>query len=361
MEILGPNFIPIVLNIALALSVLSLVLLLYITVEHWMIDRRQQHNSTFGKAIIPLIWRFLRGEATEETAIKAMQEDPTEALSLLIHLAHELESSSRPRLQPLFTGLIFIDEEIDALKSNQLKRRLLATERLGFLNNEASTAALLDALEDKIPAIRLCAARSLAIQGKTEAIKPILQALDLPNELDNRREAEAISDYGPSAVPTLLTMLESPIGKYSANAIIVAARVLGMLRTSEAVQPLIRLLKNPQESVRLCAARALGEIGDPAAISPVAALANDPAWRVRKKAMKAIGKLHADRQIPMLSNALSDSSWWVRFSAAQALHSLGQVGITELQKVMKNTSDEHAREICCEVLEEHMILDTKKN
>ena len=361
MEILGPNFIPIVLNIALALSVLSLVLLLYITVEHWMIDRRQQHNSTFGKAIIPLIWRFLRGEATEETAIKAMQEDPAEALSLLIHLDNEIDPDTRPRLQPLFTGLIFIDDEIDALKSNHVKRRLLAVERLGFLNNEASTAALLNALEDNIPTIRLCAARSLASQGNTEAIRPILQALDLPSELDYRREIEAISDYGPSAVPTLLTILESPSEKSPNNAIIVAARVLGMLRTQEAVIPLIRQLNNPEDSVRLYAARALGEIGDPAAISPVAALANDPAWRVRKKAMRAIGKLHADRQVPMLSNALSDSSWWVRFSAAQALHSLGQLGIAELEKVIKNTSDEHAREICCEVLEEHMILDTKKN
>ena len=197
MEILAPNFIPIVLNIALALSAISLVLLLYITVERWMIDRRQQHNSTFGKAIIPLIWRFLRGDATEETTIKTMQQDPAEALSLLIHLANEIEPDTRPRLQPLFTGLIFIDDEIDALKSNHVKRRLLAVERLGFLNNEASTAALLNALEDKIPAIRLCAARSLAILGKTEAIKPILQALDLPNELDHRREAEAISDTVP--------------------------------------------------------------------------------------------------------------------------------------------------------------------
>ncbi len=360
MEILGPNFLPIVLNIGLLLFALSIVLLMYITIERWMIDRRQKHNSTFGKVITPIIWRYLRGNATEETAIKAMHEDPAQALSVLIHLYLELEPSMRPRLQPLFTGLILIDDEIDALKSNNVKRRLLAAERLGFLDNEASTAALLNTLEDEMPAIRLCAARSLAIQGKTEAIKPILQALDLPSELDNRREAEAISDYGHSAVPTLLSMLDSPNGNNSNNTIIVAARVLGMLRTAEAVQPLIRLLKNPEESVRLCAARALGEIGDSAAISPVAAMANDSAWRVRKEAMKAIGELHADRQIPILSHALSDSSWWVRFSAAQGLHSLGKLGVTELQQVIKNTVDEHAREICSEVLEEHMILDTKK-
>lgn len=360
MEILGPNFIPIVLNIGLLLFALSIVLLLYITFERWIIGRRQKHNSTLSKVIIPLTWRYLRGNATKENAIKAMQQDPTESLSLLIHLNHELEPSMRPRLQPLFAGLILSDDEIDALNSNNIKRRLLAAERLGFLDSKASTAALLNALKDEAPAIRLCAARSLAIQGKTEAIKPILQALDLPGVLDNCREAEAISDYGHSAVPTLLSMLDSPNGKHSNNTIIVATRVLGIFRTQEAVPPLIKLLKKNEESVRLCAAHALGEIGDPAAISPVADLANDSAWPVRKEAMKAIGKMHADRQIPMLSHALSDSAWWVRFSAAQALYSLGKLGITELHTVMKNTVDEHAREICREVLEEHIILDTKK-
>ena len=360
MEILGPNFIPIVLNIALTLSALSLFLLLFITVERWVKVRRRKRNSTFAKAIIPLIRSYLRGTATEKVTIKAMQADSTEALSLLIHLAHELEPDTRLRLHPLFTGLISVDQEIESLERGNVKRRLIAAERLGFLNSEASATALISALEDAIPAIRLCAARSLAIQGRTEAINPILQALDLPKELDNRREAEAICDYGPSAVPTLLAMLDSPKGKHSDNAIIVAARVLGMLRTKQAVQPLIKLLKNPEASVRLCATRALGEIGDPAAISPVAELVNDPAWRVRKQAVKAIGKLHADRKIPLLSHALSDTSWWVRFAAAQALHSLGQVGVTELELVQKNTNDLNAREICTEVLEEHMILDTKK-
>ena len=199
MEILGPKFLQIVLNIALVLSAMSVVLLLVITAERWKTDRRQEHNSTFDKVIIPIIRSYLRGHTTEETVIKAMQEDPTEALSLLIPLSLELEHSMRPRLQPLFDGLILIDDEMEALKSHNVKRRLLATERLGYLDNEASTAALLNALDDETPAIRLCAARSLATQGKTDAIEPILRALDLPSELDNRREVEALSDYGPSA------------------------------------------------------------------------------------------------------------------------------------------------------------------
>lgn len=360
MEILGPNFISIVLNIGLFLLVLSVILLLVITVVHWQTDRHQKHTATFDQSIHPIIVSYLDGHTTEQAAIEAMRKDPTNALCLLIHLFQKLEPNKRPRLQPLFAALIVIDDEISALESHNVKRRLLATERLGYLKTETSAMALLQSLDDEIPAIRLSAARSLAAHGKTDAIEQILLALDLPEELDDLRVVEAISHYGPSAAPTLLAVLEDTTGKYSNDTIIVASRVLGMLQTPEAVQPLISLLHNTEPSVRLNAAQALGELGNPEAISSLAALANDPEWEVRSKAMEAIGALHADRQIPVLSRALCDPSWWVRSSAAQALHSLGQPGINELQDVMTHTADNHAREMCCQVLEEHNILDTKK-
>lgn len=360
MEILEPHFTYILLSIALVLSALSLIILVVITVERWLADGHQQRQAAFEKRVVPVIRRYLEGLITERAALEIMHEDRDEALSLLIHFAHALEPDKRHLLEPLFAGLIVIEEEMNALHHKNVKRRLLAVERLGFLPGDASTSALLEELDDEVPVIRLCAARALALQGRIEALNPILRALDLPSELDNRREVEAITDYGDSAVPTLLSILEHP-KKRSSNVIIVVVRVLGMLKAKEAVQPLVKLLKHPMDAVRLCAARSLGEIGDPSATLAVAALADDPAWRVRKKAVKAIGKLQGGDQIPRLNQALSDSSWWVRFVAAQALHSLGQPGIVELEKVQKSSSDKNAREICTEVLEEHRLLDTMKD
>jgi HEAT repeat protein len=361
MEILAYSFYPFALNLALALSAICFVLLFAITCARWQIYRRQKHTSTFDQAIGPIVKSYLEGHTTVETVIEAMQKEPSEALSLLMKHSLKMEPTMRSRLQPLFAGLLLVDAEIAALESHNVKRRLLASERLGHLNeSETSTKALLNALDDEIPAIRLSAARSLAAHGKTEAIESILLALDLPGELAELRVVEAIFDYGSSAVPTLVTVLENTKGTYSDNSIIVAIHVLGMLHTTEALQPLITQLNNPEFRVRLNAARALGEIGDPEAISPLVALGDDSAWEVRSKVVKSIGELHADRQIPMLSNALSDTSWSVRSSAAQALHSLGQPGITELQDVMKNTKDSNTREMCSQVLEEHNVLDTKK-
>ena len=360
MEILGPNFLPIVLGIALLLTALSIILLLVTTVIHWLTDKRQEHLESFDNEIKPMVVSYLEGNETEKSVVKTMRKDPTESLNVLMHQSVDLAPTERYRLQPLFAAIINVDDEISALQSSNVRRRLLATECLGYVKNEATSEALLNVLEDEVPAVRLSAARSLAAHGMVEAIEPILRALDLPSELNELREVEAIFDFGPSAAPVLLTVLDNPEGEHSNNVIIVAARVLGMLKATGAVQPLIKLLKSPSVSVRINSAHALGEIGNPEAIAPLVELANDPEWEVRNKVVKAIGQLHADEEIPTLSNALEDPSWWVRFSAAQALHSLGQSGILKLQEIMGSTTDNDARETCRDVLEEHNILDTKK-
>lgn len=361
MEILGPNFLPIVLNIAILLTALSVLLLIGVTLLHWLTDVREEERESFDSAIKPMILSYLNGEMAGDQLIRTMRQDPSEAIHLLMHQSIELAPTERHRLQPLFAALINVEEEITALHSGNVKRRILAAECLGYIKSEAASEALLEVLDDEVPAIRLSAARSLAAHGVTEAIEPILQALDLPSELNELREVEAIFDFGPSAVPELISVLSNSGGKYSDNAVIVAARVLGLLKAGGAVSPLIDLLKSPSVSVRINSAHALGEIGDSDAVTALVALADDPAWEVRNKAMKSIGELQAVGEIPVLSNALSDTSWWVRFSAAQALHSLGQAGIAKLQEVMGASDEsEDAHEICRDVLEEHNILDTKK-
>ncbi|MFD2160289.1 HEAT repeat domain-containing protein [Rubritalea tangerina] len=343
---------------ALVVFAASFVLLAVITIERWFKQRRRKKNAAFEREALPVLRAFSEGRAKEEAVIKVLLKNRSEAMNILILFAHGMEPELRPKLAPIFEKLVVLGEEVLAIEQGQVKRRLMAAERLGFLSNDASAAALVKALDDEAPVVRLCAARSLSIQGRTDAIKPILRALDLPAELDHRREVETLSGYGESAVPALLSVIESSRRKYSSNAIVAASRALGMLKAEEAVQPLIKLLQHPRDGVRLCAARALGDIGDPVAISPVAALADDPSWRVRRRAVKAMGKLNADEQVPKLSEALGDSSWWVRFAAAQALYSFGSSGISELERVQRTSSDKNARGICSEVLEEHAVLDT---
>lgn len=357
MEVLILNFLSVALYAALVLSTLCVVLLMAITALHWHADRHQRHAIAFDRSNKPLLMSYLEGTAPRMAVMRSMEEKPSEALRLLMELSAELQPSAQSRLLNLFPGFVEADKEISALESTQTKRRLQAAERLRYLKDESSTEALLDALDDDVLTVRYSAARSLAAHGNTESIEPILLAFDAEHQINWFRLIEIITDYGSSAVPTLLAVLENPEGKYSTNILNVAIRSLGIFMEPQAVKPLIHLLDHPDISIRLNAAHALGDIGDPTALTPVAELSHDPNWEIRNNAVQAIGKLHAENQIPILEEALSDPSWWVRFTAAEALYSLGQPGIEKLKEIKKSTHNPYAYDMCRQVIGEHEILD----
>lgn len=361
MEILNYNLSSLALNVGLVISGMSVVLLMITTAVHWHKDRRKTQTMAFDRINEPIVMSYLEGKTPQMQVIKSMQNDPLEAMQLLMDIHKKISPDEQSRLLHLFAALPDIDKEISALDSPFTKRRMQAAERLGFLRNEASAEALLHALEDDVHAIRHCAARSLAAHGNTDFIEPTLLALDSETEIDWLRLVEIVLDYGTSAALTLLRIMNHPGGKYSNNILNVAIRSLGTLREPRAVKPLIRLLDHSEFGIRLNAARALGNIGDPAAISPVAELSHDPAWSVRNKAVQAMGKLHAESQIPILVEALADSSWQVRYSAAQSLYSLGQNGIQQLHEIMNQTQDLSAHDMCCQVIGEHDLHDTKNH
>jgi len=361
MEILNYNFYPLALNISLVLSSMIVILLVIITATHWQADRQKKRAIAFDHVNEPLLKSYIEGDTPETVVIKSMEDNPLEAIRLLMEFSKKLQPSEQSQLLPLFSELIEVAKETTALNSPSTKRRLQAAERLGYLKNETSADALLYALEDEVMEIRYCAARSLAAHGETKHIEPTLLAFDTEHEINWLRLVEITCDYGSSAVPTLLSVLENTQSKYPNNIINVAIRALGVLKEHQAVHELIQLLDHSDFSIRLNAARALGEIGDPVAIPPIAELSHDPDWAVRNKAVEAIGKLHAEMHIPILTEALCDSSWWVRFSAAQALHSLGLSGIEKLKYIMKSTHDAYAHDMCCQVLGEHDLLVINNN
>lgn len=361
MEILNYNLSSLALNIGLVISGMSAVLLMITTAVHWHKDRRKTQTMAFDKINEPLVMSYLDGKTPQIQVIKSMENDPMEAMQLLMDIHKKLPPTEQSRLLHLFAALPHVDNEISALDSPFTKRRLQAAERLGYLRNEGSAQALLHALEDDVLAVRFCAARSLAAHGNTDFIEPTLLAFETEPDIDRLRLVEIVLDYGTPAIPKLLAIIDSAKGKYSNNIMNVAIRALGTFKEPRSVNPLIRLLDHSEFSIRLNAARALGNIGDPAAISPVAELSRDPDWSVRNKAIQAMGKLHAESQIPVLVEALADPSWWVRYSAAQSLYSLGQPGIDKLNEIMNHTQDLSAHDMCCQVIGEHDLHDIKNN
>ncbi len=360
MDILGPDFLRTAFDIALVLAAMSAVVLGVIVLVRLAAQAETLRTQRFRRRAEPAVHAFLAGRDNAAKALPILQEQPALALNLLMEISDRLPPAERAPLETLFTSLPLRTKESAALHNRRWERRLQAAGRLGYLGDGVSVPALLDALQDPVLAVRFAAARSLAALGENRTIRNIMLAFDLPGEMNQRRVAEVLVLFGPSAADPLLEILENEDGTYSDSAVDVAVRVLGLLRIDEAVEPITALLGRSDFRVRLNAVRSLGLIGDHGTAEAVARLAGDPAWEVRNVVMQSLGRMRSVKHAGLLSDALRDSSWWVRFSAAQALWNLGTEGREALTVAMTGSPDRFAREMSRQILEENGALAARE-
>jgi len=360
MEILGPTILRVAFDVSLVLAAMSALVLAVIIGVRLAAQKENRRMTHFRRETEPLVTAYLAGRAEEAAVIAALQRDPMHGLTSLMEISDRLAPGDRAPLAPLFAALPLGEKERSALISRQWQRRLQAAERLGYLGDGRTIPALVGALRDPIMNVRFAAAHSLAALGANANIRDIVLAFDLPGEMNQRRVAEALRDFGPAGGPELLKILTSERGACSDNAIGVVVRVLGMLRIAEAVEPLLPLLQNPELRVRLNAVRSLGLIGNHGTADEVAKLANDPAWEVRNVVAQSLGRMRSVRHIDILTAALRDTSWWVRFSAAQALWNLGDQGRRALTEAMTGSPDRYARDMSRQILEEHGAIPPRE-
>jgi len=103
------------------------------------------------------------------------------------------------------------------------------------------------------------------------------------------------------------------------------AYVLGASKDPRAVEPLLELLNHEDDSTQGVAAWALGAIGDDRAFDPLLGLLRDPNPSVRGNAAWALGEFADERAIDPLLNQLTDEAPQVRAKCAWALGNLGEL------------------------------------
>jgi HEAT repeat protein len=103
------------------------------------------------------------------------------------------------------------------------------------------------------------------------------------------------------------------------------------IRDVQVTKSLIKVLKDESDHrlVRWSATHALGEFGDVTAIEPLIEALKDKHADVRAGAAEALGKMGDERSLKPLIKALNDDIWWVREAAAEALGKLAQRGIKD--------------------------------
>jgi len=187
-------------------------------------------------------------------------------------------------------------------RSRSQVRRARGAHRLGALAQADAVSQLLGLLRDHAFLVRRTAVRALGQVGDPLAVPPMLDAVtadprltrdvlaavdrigegaapalrrellrSVSDPLDNRRAALAAVGLGElgdvSAVPLLTVALED---RDQPGLAVASAQALGVLGAGEAVEPLLRAMREPDPELRVAAATAIGRVGDTRAAARLA-------------------------------------------------------------------------------------------
>ena len=228
------------------------------------------------------------------------------AVAFLVAMGHD---HAPLRLVPM--GVVNPDGEI--ARTSPAREAMNALVKIG----KVAVEPLIVALRDPDAYVRDNAVSALIGIDDSRALEPVISVMGDPDENVRQNAAVAVAVLGARSVERILAVLKSP----DPNVRIGAAHALSMIREERAVGPLTDALKDSDANVRKGAADALGKIG-PAAVEPLVALSKDSDPVARTNAAYALGAIADIRAVESLICLLHDSEQSVRQAASSALNTL---------------------------------------
>ncbi|HKY60740.1 MAG TPA: HEAT repeat domain-containing protein [Gemmatimonadota bacterium] len=191
-----------------------------------------------------------------------------------------------------------------------------------FGGDSRAVVALITALSDDDPNVRLSAAETLGKFGDPRAVQALIQALRQdPDPKVRAMAAWALGEIeDPAAVSALSTALredDDPVVRVH------AAEALGNIEDALAIGVLGDAVKDTEVQVRRAAVEALGNMDDARVVPLIVPSLRDDDVQVRRSAADALGNNESAAAVEPLIAATRDPDIEVRISAIQALGNQG--------------------------------------
>jgi len=207
-----------------------------------------------------------------------------------------------------------VQDLIEALEDIDDATREEAAKALAELGDPNTIDELLTAIEDDFWAVRVQIGWAFGKIGGERAIDGLIVLFN-DSMLEVQAEAVlAMASMGVGTVPKLITCLKDERWRIREQ----AAKSLGLLKDSQAVQGLILAGRDRDGAVKSAAAEALGRIGDSKAVPALIKLFKDTSKIVRETAGTALLYI-GEESIPALIETLKDPHFVVRCHGVRAL------------------------------------------
>ncbi|MCI0487977.1 MAG: HEAT repeat domain-containing protein, partial [Blastocatellia bacterium] len=246
-----------------------------------------------------------------------------------------------------------VEQVVGMARSSVPATREAAIEALGGINSGASIDRIVEALTDSNTNVRSAAVKALGETSSERAVPHLMAIMRDESSTMRSQAAASLARLGPLALPALVSALRDSHPSVRA----LAAESLGDIGASEAVAPLIDLVRRDTSGARSEAIQSLGKIGDPAAIDAILAAMQTGSVAVRKRAAAALARFRDDRAVDGLVSALSDRSEEIRQLAAEGLGEIGGSPVVpHLEKVVDSDSSADVRTRAIAVLIEKYFV-----
>ena len=225
------------------------------------------------------------------------------------------------------------------LRRGDQRKRILAAAALANFGDEATQAALVEALDDRSRGVRMTAAHSLAIDGHAPPPKDVIRRLGIGEREMSLLSVLLLVEMARSDVENVRALLLDAAMAPSVKA--ATAEALALCDDFAAV-PIIAALvmaSDPRASELPRYLGALAEFEHPAGSAAVLHCLESPTAEVRAAAARAAGRIGIESALDRLERLLGDGDWWVRFQAAQALLRYGDEGRDRLQRTARRNEE----------------------
>lgn len=244
----------------------------------------------------------------------------------------------KPSLQPML--------DIVQDRSVQPELRAAAAAVLGIIGDQVAVDSLISLLRDQRYFVRQQSAVALgrigapaidALVKESRSSTPVVResvivALgDACSEI--RHEIDARGGERPDDKTNIARCVEAiqhSLDDSNPSVRLAAVQALGQTGSKSAIDPLMSILRDENNSMRGEAAVSLGKIGEPAEQVLITAL-NDPKPLTRKLVAEALGDIRSQAAVPALMQLVSSDMSGAR---AEAIQALGKIGDTRAVDVI---------------------------